>query len=138
MIYSKPAYDFLGYKLLKVIFNRYNDEKLLRFSFKVTDQYNNEKDNEYSFCINTKLTFKENEESSFIFLSAFHINDINWYKELDEGFRDSLFFSVVFPFIRQKINEFCDDSREAIKIPIVNLKNTNLKKEVIFELLNIN
>ena len=138
MIYSKPAYDFLGYKLLKVIFNRYNDEKLLRFSFKVTDQYYNEKDNVYSFCINTKLTFKENEESSFIFLSAFHINDINWYKELDEGFRDSLFFSVVFPFIRQKINEFCDDSREAIKIPIVNLKNTNLKKEVIFELLNIN
>lgn len=111
---------------------------MLRFSFKVTEQYYNEKDNVYSFCINIKLTFKENEESSFIFLSAFHINDINWYKELDEGFKDSLFFSVVFPFIRQKINEFCDDSRDAIMIPIVNLKNTNLKKEVIFELLNIN
>ena len=54
--------------------------------------------------------------------------------ELDNNMRDSMFFSIVFPFIRQKINEFCDDSRETIKLPIINLKHTRLDKEVIFEI----
>jgi hypothetical protein len=129
---SKPVYDFLGYKLLKVMFNRYNDEKLEKFSFIVTDQHFN--NNVFSFCVNTKLFFKDNDESNFIFLSAFYINDLDWYNELDNNMRDSMFFSIVFPFIRQKINEFCDDSRETIKLPIINLKHTRLDKEVIFEI----
>ena len=47
-----------------------------------------------------------------------------------------MFFSIVFPFIRQKINEFCDDSRELVRLPIVNLKNICLDQEVVLSYIN--
>lgn len=136
MIGNKPVYEFLGYKLLKVNFNRYNDEKLSKFSFKIINRNYNNEDNVYSFCVSVNLDFKDNEESNFIFLTAFLINDIKWYSSLDNNIRDSMFFSIVFPFIRQKINEFCDDSRELVRLPIVNLKNICLDQEVVLSYIN--
>lgn len=136
MIGNKPVYEFLGYKLLKVNFNRYNDEKLSKFSFKIINRNYNNEDNVYSFCVSVNLDFKDNEESNFIFLTAFLINDIKWYSSLENNIRDSMFFSIVFPFIRQKINEFCDDSRELVRLPIVNLKNICLDQEVVLSYIN--
>ena len=136
MIGNKPVYEFLGYKLLKVNFNRYNDEKLSKFSFKIINRNYNNEDNVYSFCVSVNLDFRDNEESNFIFLTAFLINDIKWYSSLENNIRDSMFFSIVFPFIRQKINEFCDDSRELVRLPIVNLKNICLDQEVVFSYIN--
>lgn len=136
MIGNKPVYEFLGYKLLKVNFNRYNDEKLSKFSFKIINRNYNNEDNVYSFCVSVNLDFRDNEESNFIFLTAFLINDIKWYSSLENNIRDSMFFSIVFPFIRQKINEFCDDSRELVRLPIVNLKNICLDQEVVLSYIN--
>lgn len=136
MIENKPVYEFLGYKLLKVNFNRYNDEKLSKFSFKIINRNYNNEDNVYSFCVSVNLDFRDNEESNFIFLTAFLINDIKWYSSLENNIRDSMFFSIVFPFIRQKINEFCDDSRELVRLPIVNLKNICLDQEVVLSYIN--
>lgn len=136
MIGNKPVYEFLGYKLLKVNFNRYNEEKLSKFSFKIINRNYNNEDNVYSFCVSVNLDFKDNEESNFIFLTAFLINDIKWYSSLENNIRDSMFFSIVFPFIRQKINEFCDDSRELVRLPIVNLKNICLDQEVVLSYIN--
>ncbi|MBQ4570245.1 MAG: hypothetical protein IJB21_00960 [Bacilli bacterium] len=136
MIGNKPVYEFLGYKLLKVNFHRYNDEKLSKFSFKIINRNYNNEDNVYSFCVSVNLDFKDNEESNFIFLTAFLINDIKWYSSLENNIRDSMFFSIVFPFIRQKINEFCDDSRELVRLPIVNLKNICLDQEVVLSYIN--
>lgn len=136
MTENKPVYEFLGYKLLKVKFNRYNDEKLGMFSFKITDRNYNNDDNVYSFCVSVKLDFKDNEKSDFVFLTAFLINNIEWYNSLEDNMRDSMFFSIVFPFVRQKINEFCDDSRDLVRLPIVNLKNVCLDQEVVFSFVN--
>lgn len=135
---SKPVYDFLWFKLLNVSFNRYNDGKLEEFSFRVSDQNFNEDNKVFSLCINTRLKFQDNDDSTLLFLTAFHINDLEWFYRLDDQMKDSMFFSIVFPFIRQKINELCDDSRESVKIPIVSLKNIRLDKEVVFELIEDN
>lgn len=134
MIKNKPVYEFLGYKLLKVRFNRYTDDNLEKFSFMILDKNYNEENNVYSFCINVMLKFKNNDESNFTFLTAFLINDKEWFLSLDSNLRDSMLFSIVFPFVRQKINELCDDSREATRLPIINLKNSRLDKEVTFSL----
>lgn len=130
--FNKPVYDFLGYKLIKVNFNRLNDGLLEKFSISISNSDIDDNSKIYSFFINVTMYFKDNVESKFEFLTAFLINDMEWFNSLNSTFRDSMFFSVVFPFIRQKINELCDDSRESVKIPIVNLKNTNLCKEVVF------
>ena len=133
---NKPVYDFLGYKLLNASFNRFNDNNLQQFSIIITDRYYNEQNQVYSFSIKLKLNFKGNDISSIQFLTAFLINDKTWFELLDNNMRDAMFFSIVFPFIRQKINEFCDDSREQVKLPIINLKDITLDKEVIFNYFN--
>ena len=132
--YMKPAYDFLGYKIIKVELNRFNDGLIEKFKLSISNNNYDEEKQVYSFLINVKLYFKDNDESIFKFFTAFKINDSNWFEMLEEDVKNTMFFSIVFPFVRQKVNELCDDSRELIRLPIVNLKNANLTKEVVFTL----
>lgn len=131
---SLPVYQFLGYKLIEAEFHRNNDEIVDKFSFQVIKSEFNKENNNYNCLINVKLHFKECEESKFLFLAGFKINDEEWFNGLKEESKDSIFFSIVFPFIRQKINVFCDDSRQAFIIPIVDLKGIDVRKEVVYTL----
>ena len=67
-----------------------------------------------------------------MFSAGFKINDEKWFNELEENARNAMFFSVVFPFVREKINMICDDSRGGFMIPIIDLKTFNISKEVVF------
>lgn len=38
--------------------------------------------------------------------------------------------SVMFPYVREKIHSITDDSRGALNLPIINLRNVSLSKGV--------
>ena len=86
----------------------------------------------YNILINIKLEFENCNVSSFTFSAGYKIFDEQWLENLNENSIKSLFFSVVFPFIREKINSFCDDSRGGLIIPIIDLRGIDLSNEVIF------
>ena len=80
---SKPVYDFLGYKLLKVMFNRYNDEKLEKFSF-------------INQTTNNQLSFYLSNNNLYEVLQFISLNKISLIKiEKNEPTLESLFMEVI-------------------------------------------
>ena len=127
-----PVYQFLGFKMIESHFYRNTDEKIKKFSVQVFDG-DFQKDNSiYNIYARIKLEFGGCEESSFIFVAGYKVNDEQWMNELDESSIKSLFFSVVFPFIREKINCLCDDNRGGLVIPIIDLRGIDMTNEVVF------
>jgi preprotein translocase subunit SecB len=129
---GKPVYEFLGYKLKNAVYHRKIDGKLVSFSLQVPDENFDESSAIYSLKIIITLSFDGNEKTFFEFSSGFKINEIEWYKTFDvTNIRKSFFGSAVFPFIREKINNITDDSRGSIMLPIIDLRNVNLKEGIV-------
>lgn len=78
------------------------------------------------------IKFIEDDVSSFYFSACFRINDLDWKNQLKDEVLESLFVSVVFPFVREKIHSITDDSRGAFILPIIDLRNVSLSKGAKF------
>lgn len=129
-------YQFLGFKIVRVDLNRETEGKVEKFSIQLADTYYNDKENIYTILINVKIVFEGCNETKFTFVSGYQIIDKKWFVETEKNVVDSLFISVVFPFIREKINNICDDSRGAFIIPIIDFRNINVNNEIVFSLIN--
>ena len=127
-----PLYQFLGYKMLESHFYRKTDDTIKYFTIHVLNNEYHKDSSIYNIFIKLKLKFENCDESTFTFLSGYKINDEKWLNSLNDNSIKSLFFSVVFPFIREKINSICDDSRGGLIIPIIDLRGIDLSNEVIF------
>lgn len=127
-----PVYQFLGFKTIESHFFRNTDKKIKKFSVQVLNSEYQKENKIYNIYIIIKLEFGDCKESSFIFIAGYKINNEQWMNELDENTINSLFFSVVFPFIREKINCLCDDTRGGLIIPIIDLRGIDVTKEVVF------
>ena len=128
-----PPYEFLGFKVLAINFHRENDGNVSQFSFQVIEDKYNEEDNKYNCWIKVKIQFENCEPSEIIFLSGYKINDLQWFTSLPERNRSNSFFSIVFPYIREKINSLCDDYRNTFKMPILDLRLLNVNQEIMFK-----
>jgi preprotein translocase subunit SecB len=127
-----PVYEFLGYKLIKANYTRDKDTDVQSFSIKT---YNRQYDNEkkiFSFLIQFILQYKDTDISEFIFVSAFKINDLDWKNNFNDNILESLFMTVTFPYIRQKITSITDDSRKSLTLPIIDLRNIDLTQGALY------
>lgn len=124
----QPLYSFLGYGINEIKYiNEYKENTYICISIP-KDSFN-EENKKYSLFIRVSTDFAQ-EESYFIFQSAFQINDIEWFKKNDDNLRKSIFFSLVFPFIREKIFSITSDSNVGLFIPTIDVRNIDFSKEL--------
>ena len=129
---NAPVYFFLGFKLLEGNFVRFNDKPMKSFGIKILDSIFDTESSIHVMTTQFSMNFDEEEESSFIFNSAYQINDIEWYQKLKKEQVDALFFSVVFPYIREKIHALTNDNRGSVDIPIIDLRHADLSEGATF------
>ncbi len=127
-----PAYDFLGYKILKIKLNREKDGDIENFSVQVIKGEYNANEQIYNCLIRVKLQFENCEKSEILFLSGYKIYDNEWFLKLEETNKNNMFFSIAFPYIREKINSICDDCRNPFRIPVIDLRQLNVNNEILF------
>lgn len=124
----QPVYDFLGFSLNEIKYiNKFKENTYIGISI-VKDEII-EKLSQYSLLIKITSDFAE-EESSFLFQGFFKVNDFKWFKSLDENNRKSIFFAIVFPFIREKIFSITSDTKQGLFIPTLNIKDISFEKEI--------
>lgn len=128
---NEPVYSFLGYRLLQAMYIRTNDNPLETFGVKIMDSKLKE-NNIHLITVQFNMKFQGCEDSIFIFNAGFKINDHKWYTDMGNLRIDALFFSVLFPFIREKIFSLSSDYRKYIDIPILDLRNVNLSEGIEF------
>jgi len=126
-----PVYDFLGYRILDIKMQRKSVEEIDYFRVRVQNPLFS--GNIFTFQVVASLKFPTDDESSLLFDSGFRINDLKWKKEIgNDDQLMSIFFSAVFPFIREKIFALTDDNRHPVIIPILDLRCANLTKGIEF------
>jgi hypothetical protein len=130
--HSTPVYFFLGFRLLEATYRRTTNASIKTFGIKIIDSEYNEKNSIHTLTAQFNLTFEKEEESSFVFSAGYLINHVDWYHHMKKEQQDALFFSVVFPFIREKIHSLSNDIRGSIDIPIIDLRQADLSKGAIF------
>ena len=124
----QPAYSFLGYNTTEIKYiNNHKENTYVGIS--ILDDSYIETTKQYSLIIRVASDFAD-EESQFIFQAVYQINDTNWYNALDKNLRKSIFFGMVFPFIREKIYAITSDSNPGLFIPTLNVKDINFDNEL--------
>mgnify|MGYP004661232859 FL=1 len=130
----QPVYDFLGFSLNEIKYiNKFKENTYIGISV-VKDEII-EKLSQYSLLIKITSDFAE-EESSFLFQGFFKVNDFKWFKSLEENNRKSIFFAIVFPFIREKIFSITSDTKQGLFIPTLNIKDISFEKEIKLTRIN--
>ena len=127
-----PVYFFLGFRLLEGNIKRTGDDKLKSFAVKILESIFTEESSLHVITIQFSMTFENNDESTFIFNSGYGINDMEWYGQLKKEQIDALFFSVMFPYVREKIYSLTNDYRGSVDIPIIDLRHADLTKGATF------
>ena len=128
-----PKYDFRGFRLLKANISRVKDKTVNAFTLFSQKGVYNEENKIYELITEVTITFGD-EVNVFVFSAGFKINDIEWLEVMAEQTIISEFFSVVFPFIREKVFDFTSDFRPGFMMPIIDVKRFDLTKKVIFNL----
>ncbi len=130
MTKNTPVYDFVGYKLLNATYSRKKDTVIEYFIVKTGEKTFDEKAKLFSLSLEVIIKYKDDDDSKFVFAGVFKINDLKWKSQLNDNLLESLFVSVMFPYVREKIHSSTDDSRGALNLPIINLRNVSLSKGV--------
>ena len=125
---AQPVYNFLGYSLVESKYiNKKKDNTYIGIG--IPKDFYDENNKIYYLYARVSTDFSE-EESYFIFQGIYKINDINWFNELADNFRKTIFFSVLFPFVREKIFSITSDSNVGLFIPTINIQDFNFEKEL--------
>ncbi|MDY0278625.1 MAG: hypothetical protein RBQ97_11140 [Acholeplasma sp.] len=127
----KPVYEFMNFVLTDISYSRNNNDIPLTTEIKAN--VTNKNKNIFTLTSFVIITFSKDETSSLAFKSSYMINDLSWAGDIGEEGLTAVLFSAVYPFIREKIYNLTSDSRTPIMLPVIDLKNSNIKLGVKFE-----
>ena len=128
-----PKYDFRGFRLLKANVSRVKDSQLTSFSLFSQKGVYNVENKIYELISEVTITFGE-EVNVFVFSAGFKINDPEWVEVMAEQTVISEFFTILYPFVREKIFAFTSDFRPGFMLPIIDFKRFDVTKKVTFNL----
>ena len=128
-----PKYDFRGFRLLKANINRVKDSTLTSFSLFAQKGVYNEENKIYELISEITVTFGE-EVNVFVFSAGFKINDPEWLEVMAEQTIITEFFTILYPFVREKIFAFTSDFRPGFMLPIIEIRRLDMTKKVTFNL----
>lgn len=125
---AQAVYNFLGFSINEIRYiNERKSNSYINISI-VKDNYNEEL-SQYTQLIKVASDFSS-RESIFIFQTDFKINDEKWFESLDKKMKKSVFFSISFPFIREKIFSITSDTNPGLFMPTLDIRNVDLNKEI--------
>ncbi len=124
-----PVYDFLGYSLTEAKYVNFGEKENSYISINFLNDNFNADNNQYNITIRIATDLDE-KESYFIFQAGFMINDLKWFNDLKENDKMTIFFSIAFPFIREKILSITSDTNPGLFIPVIDLRTINFEKEI--------
>lgn len=125
----KPVYDFLGYSLTEAKYINFGEKENSYISINFLNDNFNTDNNQYNIAIRIATDF-DDDESYFIFQAGFMINDLEWFNKLEEANKKNIFFSIVFPFVRDKILSITSDTNPGLFIPVLDLRTIDFEKEL--------
>ena len=128
-----PKYDFRGFRLLKANLSRVKDKPVNSFSLFSQKGVYNEENMIYELITEVTVTFGD-EVNVFVFSAGFKINDAQWFEVMAEQTLITEFFTIVYPFIREKVFDFTSDFRPGFMMPVLEARRFDLTKKVIFNL----
>jgi len=115
-----------------VSYYRSVDDEISHCGSKIPDSDYDNVVNMHVSPIQFDMTFKDDENSQFIFNAGYKVNDLKWYNQLTQEQVDALFLSVLFPYVREKVNSLTNDYRGSINIPTIDLRQVDLKEGITF------
>jgi hypothetical protein len=130
---TNAPYDFLGYKLLKADVHREQDGGVELFSIRVVQGILDEKTNIFSLDVTFSFKYLNNSPSHLFFRGAYRINNHEWYQSQNELQRIHTFFQILFPYMRTMAEQFTDDIRGWLVVPIIDLSQVNLQVGITFK-----
>lgn len=126
---SNAVYDFLGYTLTEAKYvNNYKKDNSY-ISIEIIGENFSQENKQYSMAIRVASDFDE-VESYFVFQAGFMVNDIEWFNDLEKNAQKSIFFSAVFPFIREKLFAITSNTNLGLLIPVIDMRGVDLEKEL--------
>ena len=125
---SLPVYNFLGYKTVNIDYKNNGEDSNNFVAISCSGKMS--ENDMYLLDINVSADFIKDNVSKFCFESAFKINDMEWFNKLTEQQKQSVFFSIVFPFIREKLFAITSDVRQGLFIPTLDLKTMDVSKGI--------
>ena len=126
-------FDFRGFRLLKADFNHLKDAPISSFSMATRKQLYEEKNQIYELLTEIVLNYGD-EKCTFVFSSGFKVNDLEWLEIMAEATIINEMFMVVFPFFRNKVQEFTSDFRPGFIIPVFDMRKFDFSKKINFNL----
>ena len=128
-----PKYDFRGFRLLKANLSRVKDSPLTSFSLFAQKGVYNEENKIFELITEVTITFGE-EVNVFVFSAGFRVNDTEWLEVMAEQTVISEFFTILYPFLREKIFAYTSDFRPGFMLPILEAGKFDLTKKITFNL----
>ena len=122
---------------MKANVSRVKDSQLTSFSLFSQKGVYNVENKIYELISEVTITFGE-EVNVFVFSAGFKINDPEWVEVMAEQTVISEFFTILYPFVREKIFAFTSDFRPGFMLPIIDFKRFDVTKKVTFNLNNKN
>lgn len=131
---NKPLYQFNGFNIESVKFQRSSvpDNDFEYFGIKCLKLRYDEAERKYFTDFEINIKYSKDADSQILFKTIFTINDMDWlhsFKNPDETL-PAMFFSIVFPYLREKIYSLTDDSRGTLQMPIIDLRGTSLSSGI--------
>ena len=70
----------------------------------------------------------------FVFSAGFRVNDTEWLEVMAEQTVISEVFTILYPFLREKIFAYTSDFRPGFMLPILEAGKLDLTKKITFNL----
>lgn len=137
---NKNIVDFLGYHLKTATFNRDIKSRGIKIVKVIVSDKEWTSDDKYRLEINVKIELLDGLVSNFIYSALFHINDRKMFEDFNKesNYGIAQLFSIVFPYIRASIHSITNDSLPSIDLPVFNISEVDVCKEIIFSSKPIN
>lgn len=125
---NKPFFNFLGYNIQKINYQRLGDEQVSEMKvFSPSSNYN-KKTKIYSVVLEVQIDFNNSKNNSFQILGGFKINNEEIFDQNVNVL--SILSASLFPFLRTLVYNTSLDDREPIKLPTIDLRYLDVNKGI--------
>lgn len=126
-------YEFRGFRILKIDYNRLKDQPILAFSMGSRKNRWDPSTGIYEMITEFEFTFGE-EKSVILFSAGFKILDEEWINLMAEQVVINELFKTAFPYMSQKIQVITSDFRPGLVLPVFDMKRFDFTKKIVFNL----
>lgn len=127
-------YKFLGFHLVEINFSCVLESSINEIRLNL-ESYNFNKQNQVDIIANVEIDFENSKKNKFKYVAGYEIENKecpdSFNKEKDINEYLSLFFTSLFPFIRENISSVTKDSVNHILLPTIDCRAIPLQESLV-------